>query len=144
MGNIYDYYAATDDTQALALFEGDALDDPFGTIGLKGADPFMLLGTVEAHLTGVAAEQVEADPRFCALLNDAEEEGPWLVSLTDSLRDALAAAAPEHLLGAATAWTRTEDGGGADPALMADFLQRLGELARDAAPGRRVYCGMSL
>ncbi|MFF2367867.1 hypothetical protein ACFVU0_34850 [Streptomyces sp. NPDC058122] len=144
MGNIYDYYAATDDAQALTLFEGDGMDDPFGTLGLKGAHPYMVLGTVEAHLTGMSEEHVKADSRFCELLNDPAEEGPWLVSLTDSLRDALAAATPEHLLEAATAWTRTADGGGADPELMADFLRRLGELARDAAPGRRLYCGMSL
>ncbi|MFI6875628.1 hypothetical protein ACIBL6_19530 [Streptomyces sp. NPDC050400] len=144
MGNIYDYYAAADDRQALALFEDDCMDDPFGTLGLKGADPYLLLGTVEAHLTGVSEEQVEADSRFCGLLNDPEHEGPWLVSLTDSLRDALAAATPERLLDTATAWTHTEDGGGQDPQLLADFLGRLGELARDAGPRRRLYCGMSL
>ncbi|MGW3916681.1 hypothetical protein ACWEBX_35005 [Streptomyces sp. NPDC005070] len=144
MGNIYDYFAAADDTQALALFEGDGMDDTFGTLGLKGADPYMILGTVEAHLTGTSVEQVEADPRFCELLNDPEPEGPWLVSLTESLRDALSAATSVHLLGAATAWTHTEDGGGADPELMADFLERLGQVARDATPGRRLYCGMSL
>ncbi|MFJ5219517.1 hypothetical protein ACIP98_33030 [Streptomyces sp. NPDC088354] len=64
--------------------------------------------------------------------------------LNDTLRDALAAASPERLLDAATAWTRTQDGGGQDPGLMADFLERLAELARDAGPPRRLYCGMSL
>ncbi|MFG3259859.1 hypothetical protein [Streptomyces sp. NPDC048172] len=120
------------------------MDDPFGTLGLKGADPHLLLGTVEAHLTGVPEEQVEADPRFCQLLNAPAHEGPWLFSLTDALRDALAAATPERQLEAATAWTHTEDGGGQDPQLLADFLERLGELARDAGPQRRLYCGMSL
>ncbi|MEU1410149.1 hypothetical protein AB0D09_01305 [Streptomyces sp. NPDC049097] len=144
MGNIYDYYAATDDTQALALFEDDSMVDPFGTLGLKGVDPYLIVGTVEAHLTGVSEEQVEADPRFCELLNDPEQDGPWLVSLTDTLRDALAAATSERLLETATAWTHTEDGGGEDPRLMADFLERLGELARDAGLRRRLYCGMSL
>ncbi|MEV7389703.1 MULTISPECIES: hypothetical protein [unclassified Streptomyces] len=144
MGNIYDYYAATDDTQALALFEDDGMVDPFGTLGLKGADPYLILGTVEAHLTGVSEEQVEADPRFCELLNEPEHDGPWLVSLTDTLRDALAAATPERLLETAIAWTHSEDGGGEDPGLMADFLARLGQLARDAGPRRHLYCGMSL
>ncbi|RII13795.1 hypothetical protein DSC45_22840 [Streptomyces sp. YIM 130001] len=144
MGNIYDYYAATDDGQALALFEDGGMDDPFGTLGLKGADPFLLLGTVEAELTGVPEAQVEADPRFCRMLNDPSHEGPWLISLTDTLRDALAAATPERVLETATAWTRTEDGGGQDPGLLADFLERLGGLARDAGRRRRLYCGMSL
>ncbi|MDX3078526.1 hypothetical protein [Streptomyces sp. MI02-7b] len=115
MGNIYDYYAATDDTQALALFEGDVIADPFGTLGLKGADPYVILCTVEAHLTGASKEQVEADLRFCTLLNNAEHDGPWLVSPTDTLRDALAAATSKRLLDAATAWTHTEDGDGQDP-----------------------------
>jgi hypothetical protein len=144
MGNIYDYFAATDDTQALALFEDDCMDDPFGTVGLKGADPYLILGTVEAHLTGTSEEQVESNGRFCELLSDPEHEGHWLVSLTDTVRDALAAATPEHLLQAATSWTLTEDGGGQDPALMADFLRRLAELARDAGTRRRLYCGMFL
>ncbi|NEE21424.1 hypothetical protein G3M58_85060, partial [Streptomyces sp. SID7499] len=47
-------------------------------------------------------------------------------------------------LEAATAWTHTEDGDGQDPALLADFLERLAQLARDARPRRRLYCGMSL
>ncbi|MET7287415.1 hypothetical protein [Streptomyces sp. NPDC005573] len=53
-------------------------------------------------------------------------------------------AARERELEAATAWVRTEDGNGVDPALIADFLQRLGELARAAGQRRRLYCGMSL
>ncbi|GAA0658606.1 hypothetical protein GCM10010193_06640 [Kitasatospora atroaurantiaca] len=48
MGNIYDYYAATDDAQAPGVFEDRRIDDPFGTISLKGADPYLLLGAVEA------------------------------------------------------------------------------------------------
>ncbi|MQY16834.1 hypothetical protein SRB5_70370 [Streptomyces sp. RB5] len=144
MGNIYDYYAAADDTQALALFEDDGMADPFGTLGLKGADPYLILRTVEARLTGVSEERVEADPRFCGLLNGPGHDGPWLVSLTDTLRDVLAASAPERLLDAATVWTRTQDGGGTDPGLMADFLGRLGQLARAAGPRQRLYCGMSL
>lgn len=144
MGNIYDYFAATDDKQALALFEDDCMDDPFGTTGLKGADPYLILRTVEAHLTGVSEEQVEADPRFCELLNDPEYDGPWLVSLTDTLRDALAAAAAERLLETATAWTHTEDGGGQAPGPLADFLGRLADLARGSGARRRLYCGMHL
>ncbi|WP_234021406.1 transposase [Streptomyces sp. 142MFCol3.1] len=63
---------------------------------------------------------------------------------TRSCARRLAAATPERLLETATAWTHTEDGGGQDPGLLADFLERLGELARDAGPRRRLYCGMSL
>nr|WSX75531.1 hypothetical protein OH826_17575 [Streptomyces sp. NBC_00899] len=143
MGDIYDYYAATDDAQALGVFEDGRMDDPFGTVGLKGADPYLLLGAVEAYLTGVPEDQVEADPRFCGLLSDPQHEGHWLVSLTDSLRDALAIATSGRLQEAASAWTRTDDGAGQDEELMADFLRRLADLARDAGQ-RGLYCGMSL
>lgn len=143
MGNLYDYFAADDDTQALGFFTDDSMDDLFDTVGLKGADPYLLLGTVEATLTGATTAQVEAGRRFCTLLNDADIEGPWLVSLTDSLRDALAAASEARLLEAATAWSRTEDGARAAPDLTADFLGRLAQLARHA-PARRLYCGICL
>ncbi|MCX5399827.1 hypothetical protein [Streptomyces sp. NBC_00102] len=147
MGNLYDYYAATGDTQAIALSEDEDVAgpaDPFGLIGLKGVMPHGILGIVESCLTGRSEEQVEADPRFCELVSEDNEDGPWLVSLTDTLRDALAEATPDRLLEAATAWTRTEDGADQDPELMADFLERLAGLARDAGPQRGLYCRMSL
>ncbi|MBF9072663.1 hypothetical protein [Streptacidiphilus fuscans] len=143
MGNLYDYFAADDDSQALEFFTDDSMDDPFGTVGLKGADPYLLLGTVEAALTGATTAQVEAGPRFCTLLNDPDVEGPWLASLSDSLRDALASASEARLLEAATTWSRTEDGARTAPDLIADFLGRLAQLARHS-PARHLYCGIFL
>jgi hypothetical protein len=143
MGNIYDYYAAADDAEALGIFEGGRVDDRFGTAGLKGADPHSILGVVEAVLRGVPEEQVEDDPRFCELLSDPLHEDRWLVALTDGVRDALAVAGSGRLQEAAVAWTLTDDGAGHDAELMVDFLERLADLARDA--GRRgLYCGISL
>ncbi|WP_369185560.1 hypothetical protein [Streptomyces sp. Y1] len=143
MGNLYDYHAAADDAQALGIFEDGRVDDRFGTVGLKGVDPFALLGAIEAALTGVPEEQVEAAPRFCELLSDPHHEGHWLVSLTDTLRDALALAGSSRLEEAASAWTLTEDGAGHDAELIADFLERLADLARDAGQCG-LYCGISL
>ncbi|WP_030057787.1 MULTISPECIES: hypothetical protein [Streptomyces] len=143
MGNLYDYYAAADDAQALGIFEDGRVDDRFGTVGLKGVDPDALLGVVEAALRGVPEEQVEADPRFCELLSDPQHEGHWLVSITDSLRDALAMAGSGRLEEAASGWTLTEDGAGQDAELIADFLERLAGLARDAGQ-RGLYCGIAL
>ncbi|MFG2846387.1 hypothetical protein ACGF12_24915 [Kitasatospora sp. NPDC048296] len=143
MGNLYDYYAAADDAQALGIFEDGRVDDRFGTVGLKGVDPYALLGVVEAALRGVPEEQVEADPRFCELLSDPQHESHWLVSLTDSLRDALALATSGRLQQAASVWTLTEDGAGQDAELIADFLERLAGLARDAGQCG-LYCGISL
>ncbi|WP_045303332.1 hypothetical protein [Saccharothrix sp. ST-888] len=116
----------------MGVFEDSRIDYPFGTVDLKGADPYLQLGAVEAHLTGVPKEQVEAAPRFCELLSDPQHEGHWLVSLTDSLRDALAVATSGRLQEVASVWTLTENRAGQDAGLVTDFLRRLADLARDA------------
>ncbi|GAA4985311.1 hypothetical protein [Kitasatospora paranensis] len=143
MGSIYDYYAAADDVRALAAFQDGRIDDLFGTVGIKGTDPYTLLGTVQAFLMGASDEEIKADPRFCTLLSDPQDDGRWLVSLPDALRDALASATSSRLGEAATACTLTEDGAWHDAELIADFLVRLADLARDAGQ-RALYCGMSL
>jgi hypothetical protein len=95
--------------------------------------PCLLLGSLKAHLTGVPEEQMEAAPRFGELLSDHQHEGHWPVSLTDSLRDALAMATSGRLQEAVSVWTLTEDdGAGQDAELVADFL-RLTDLAGNAA-----------
>jgi hypothetical protein len=145
MGNVYDYFAAADDVAALSVFANGPREDLFGTIGLKGVEPRLMLGGVEACLTGLPVQDIEEDPRFTQLLSDPGHEYRWLVSLTDRLRDALAAAPPTRLYEAATAWTSSEDGAGTDPELMADFLVRLAALAGHARQqGCGLYCRMSL
>ena len=149
MGNLYSYFPAVDDAAALARFAAglqDDTDDAFGTLGLKGADPYSLLGEVEAHLTGRPSEDVEDAPRFGNLLSDPRDEGRWLITLTDELRDALARANPAHLTATAAAVLDADDGPQAwDEDLLADFLTRLAALAGHAAEQRQgLYCLISL
>ncbi|AJE39156.1 hypothetical protein [Streptomyces nodosus] len=145
MGNLYDYFAAADDTAAAALFTDGPGSDPFGTVGLKGVDPDLLLGTIEARLSGLPPEEVETDPRFTRLLSDPGHESSWLVTLTDRLRDSLATASAARLHDAAAAWASSEGEPAEQAALTADFLDRLAALSRHARKKRYgLYCRMSL
>nr|WP_221375488.1 hypothetical protein [Actinoplanes polyasparticus] len=66
-----------------------------------------------------------------------------IVAVTDTLRDALADAAPATLDAAALRLTSTEELAGLDPAGIADFLVRLAGPAR-RANGWHLYCYWAL
>lgn len=87
-----------------------------------------------------------ADPRQCALLSDPSSEDRWVVTVTETLRDALANAHTEQLAQAAVAWPTTEEfRGHGDPDLLGDVLNCFATLARTArSRGQHLYCWMSL
>ncbi|WP_306368214.1 hypothetical protein [Nocardiopsis sp. CC223A] len=140
---IYDHLAAADDTAAAALLEADLAEAGVPLPSVKGVDPAVGPGGLEAALTGLSADEVGRDPRAAALLTDPAHGAVWMMALTDRLRDALAAAAPPERERAAAAWAVAQglspDRAGAwDPA---DFTERLADLARAAAArGHRLYC----
>jgi hypothetical protein len=146
MGNLYSYFCAADDSTALALFEAGPQDDDFGMLGLKGADPYDLLGGVQAQLTGCSLDAAEGNPRFGHLLSDPHDEGKWLVTLTREVRDALAHATSEQLGGTADGLIAGEDPpGGWEVDLLAEFLERLAALSCQAYRRQQgLYCLMSL
>ena len=146
MGNLYSYFGAADDDTALALFGAGPQDDDFGTLGLKGADPYDLLGDVQAQLTGCSPETAEGSPRFGRLLSDPHDEGRWLVTLTHEVRDALAQAGPAQLRRAADVLVDGEDTAhGWEADLLVSFLERLAALSREACRRQQgLYCLMSL
>jgi 1,2-phenylacetyl-CoA epoxidase catalytic subunit len=69
-----------------------------------------------------------------------------VVTLTDTLRDALANADADQLTHAAIAWSATEEfRGRGDADLLGDFLNRFATLARTArSRDQSLYCWMSL
>lgn len=146
VGNLYDYFAADDDAAAAATLEYSPDPERFDVLDAKGIEPAVQLATLESLLRGIDYEQVAAHPRQCALLSDPHSEDRWVVTLTDTLRDALADANAEQLVQAATTWSTTEEFRGyGDADLLADFLQRFAALARTARDrGQRLYCWMSL
>jgi hypothetical protein len=146
VGNLYDYFSAADDQTAATTLEHSPDPARFEVLDVRGIEPAVQLGMLEALLRDVDYETVAADPRQCTLIGSAGDEGPWVVTLTDTLRDALADANPDHLARTAVPWSRTEEfygDGAAD--LLADFLNRIAGLARSARDqGHRLYCWMSL
>ena len=145
VGNLYDYFAADDDAAAATL-EHSPDPERFAVLDVRGIEPAVQLATLEALLRGIDYGQVAADPRQCALVSDPHSEERYVVTLTDTLRDALADANAEQLAETAIAWSATEEfRGHGDADLLADFSNRFAELARTArSRGQRLYCWMSL
>ena len=113
-------------------------------LAVRGYDPMVTMGTLEALLTDRPYDEVTADPRWGGAPGPADEDS-GVVSLTDTLRNAIAAASDEALAAAAEPWSRTEelrqDGDDVPVADHLDFLRRLRELARTAvADGHGLYC----
>lgn len=114
----------------------------------RGYEPTVLLATLEQLLTGRPFDEVTADPRWGADPSPAADEGKirGVVSLTISLRDALAAVSDARLAEVAGRWSRTEElqqDGWEDVSVEEHlrFLRRLRDLARQGATtGHLLYC----
>ena len=117
----------------------------------RGWEPTVVLARLEALLTGRSYDEVTADPRWASSpAPEADEEFTGVLTVTDGLRDALAATSDDRLAELVGPWSRTEElqqagwyDVGADEHL--DFLRRLRDLARQAAAaGHRLYCWYEL
>jgi hypothetical protein len=111
-------------------------------LATKGIDPLVQMGKLEALLTGEQYQVIARRPRAGHLLAERGNEGPWVVTLTDELQAALAAAPREQIVAAAAPWSETDEFfGRGDPETLADFLLELAGLARQADQrGERLYC----
>ncbi|MFF5084968.1 hypothetical protein ACFY36_48680 [Actinoplanes sp. NPDC000266] len=138
-----DYFLAPDDTIAVtALGDGGPLATELPTVEAKGVDPVVNLGRLEAFLTGLPYDEVVARDRQGKAVSAGDTE-QIIVAVTDSLRDALAAATPGALEDAGARLAATEELAGSDPAGVTDFLRRLAGLA-GRADGWHLYCYWAL
>lgn len=145
MGVIYGYFAAADDDDAVrAVVRED--DEPAATgydgFDVNGMDPTVDLLPVEEILSGRSAKAIQADPRHGHLLATADEGQLLCLSLTDALRDALAAADRGSLHDVARAWAASEVfPTPPDPDGLGGFLEQAVDLASRAVErGHRLYC----
>ena len=147
MGVLFDYFRAPDASTAAAVLErlggprdpdAPLLDAVFG----KGFEPAVMMVRLQSLLTGVPYDQLPGGE----LLALEGEDGPWIMQLSEELRDALADAQPSRLPAVAEQWVRTEEFWDQPPA--AEVLPFLGEvtaLARRARQaGERLYCWICL
>ncbi|MCT9930824.1 hypothetical protein N5079_11400 [Planotetraspora sp. A-T 1434] len=153
MGVFCDYFSAAADEDAAAVHAWPAgptcPPDNVGakdTVELKGIDPVVMMGTLEALLTGLPYDQLVDRPRHGAVLRDNEDGGGGILTITDEFTAALAAATDERIRTVAEPWSQTEEfWGRGDPAELAELLQDLRDLAvRTIRDGHRLYCWWSL
>ncbi|MGW4033136.1 hypothetical protein ACWEFL_28225 [Streptomyces sp. NPDC004838] len=144
-----EYFSASDDDAAVRVL--DQLGGPdtsgFDVVSLKGVDPVVTMASLEAILTGCTYVEASGRPRAGRLLSSPDHESAFVLSVSDTLQEALASAAHDDLAGAAGAWAETDEmqayGFTADTAR--EVLVLLSGLAGRAGSGsRRLYCWWAL
>jgi hypothetical protein len=143
-----DYFAATDDSTAVGVLDvGGPSAAGLDMISLKGLDPVVVMVELEAILTGCTYEEASQRPRAGRVLSSSDSESAMVVSVSDSLQEALVSAAREQLVDAAAPWSKTEEMQQADITRdhALDVLVLLSELAQRArSAGLRLYCWWAL
>jgi hypothetical protein len=148
MGVLFDYFSAPSDEIAATAINRiggpgvPSADTPplpaFDTLETKGIDPVVMLGQLEALLTGREYRDVTLS-KAVAVEDDGERV---VVALTNSISAALVDADGEQLAAVAVPWSRTEEfWGDVDPENLASWLGELAGLSRRARErSERLYC----
>lgn len=110
--------------------------------------PVMLLSWATSANTSPPMTMLPRPPCWSTrrIQSVSQSEERWVVTVTDTLRDALAGTSSVQLAIVAVDWAATEEFAGCeDAALLGDFLGRFAALARSAhGRGQHLYCWMSL
>lgn len=149
MGVLFDYFRAPDASTAAAVLHrlgGPTTPDPdaplVDAVEGKGFEPEVMLRTLQSLLTGTPYEELPDGE----LVATEAEDGPWIMQLSEELRDALADAQPSRLPAVAEQWVRTEEFW--EEPTADDVLPFLGELTalagRARQAGERLYCWICL
>lgn len=165
MGVLFDYFIAPNDSAAAAVIDqvGGPSAAPVskpsrfgGLLGRRpkddgvhqtevlrtGVDPVVQGGTLEELLTGRPYAEIASDPRSGNALAVRDGGERLVLTLTEGLTEALAAADDDRLAEVAVPWSETEEFWGlATPDELAHILRDLAALARSArSKGHSVYC----
>lgn len=144
-----DYFSATDDQAAVAVLQspGGPGQAELDVVCLKNIDPVVAIAQLEAIMTGCSYEEASERPRSGQLLSEPEDGPPFVVSLTETLIEALATASPDDLVRSAEPWSMTDELRqiGIRVEVTADVLEALAGLAQRArASDQRLYCWWAL
>jgi hypothetical protein len=148
VGVLFDYFRAPDASTLRRCLDGlgaqpvQTWTPVLDAVAGKGFEPEVMMVTLQSSLTGVPYEELPNGE----LLAMEGEDGPWIVQLSEELRDALADAQPSRLAAVAEQWVRTEEfGGQATATEVLPFLDEVTALARRARQAdERLYCWMCL
>ncbi|UQX04768.1 hypothetical protein [Streptomyces sp. RerS4] len=140
-----DYFSAADDQTAVAVLRtpGGPGQAELDVVLLKNIDPVVAIAQLEAIMTGCSHEEAGERPRSGQLLSEPEDGPPFVVSLSDTLIDALATATRDDLVRFAEPWSMTDElrQMGISVEDTAAVLKNLAGLAERArASDQRLYC----
>ncbi|MEV6507478.1 hypothetical protein AB0M61_15290 [Streptomyces sp. NPDC051642] len=141
-----DYFSAASDEAAVGVLDAPGGPDPsvFDVLSLKGVDPVVVMARLEGILTDCTYDEARARPRSGQLLSNPEAEASFVISVSDTLRDALATASDKRLALVAGPFAAVEELR-FTPTKTSETLHRLSGLARRAAvENRRLYCWWAL
>ncbi len=141
-----EYFSAASDEAAVGILDDPGGPDPsvFDVLPLKDIDPVVVMARLEGILTDCTYDEARARPRSGQLLSDPEAEAAFVISVSDTLRDALATASGKRLDLAAGPFAAVEELR-FTPTKTSELLHRLSGLARRAAAeNRRLYCWWAL
>lgn len=150
MGLLCDYFVAPSDDDAAATIdwaggpsrpEGD--NAAYEVVSLNGIEPVVVLGQLEAVLTGRPVMDILRDPGHKQVaIRDGGER--LVIPVGARLEQALATLEQPAILGVAEAWSQAEElYGRAQADDLADVIRQLAALAHTAQATRRhVYCWM--
>lgn len=143
-----DYFSAPDDEAAIAVIEAYGPDRAgFDVVFLKNVDPVVAIAKLEAFMTGCGYEEARQRPRSGQLLSSPDHEGAFVLSVSDTLADALVSTTQDDIASAAEAWSATDELrlDGMDAETATAVVEALAGLAKRArADGLRLYCCWSL
>lgn len=144
-----DYFSATDDQVAVAVLQtpGGPGSAELDVVFLKNIDPVVAIAQLEAIMTSCSYEEASERPRSGQLLSEPEDGPPFVVSLTDTLIDALATASQDDLIRFAEPWSMTDELRqiGISAEATANVLEALAGLAQRAqASDQLLYCWWAL
>ena len=149
MGIFTDYFVApSDEVAAAVLASGPAEVSGLPVLQMKGMEPIVIMGSLEAILTRRDFDEVYENPRQGLMLAYEEDGGTSVTALTDELRDALAACDESRLREAGVELAGTEEVAATDAEdveSVVDGVLELAALARTARErGEGMYCWLCL
>ena len=149
MGIFTDYFVAPSDEVAAAVLASGPADVPgLPVLQMKGMEPIVIMGSLEAILTGRDFDEVCDNPRQGLMLVYEADGGTSVTALTDELRDALASSDENRLRAAGAELAATEEvaaADGEDVEAVVDGVLELAALARTARErGEGMYCWLCL
>ncbi|MGY1502117.1 hypothetical protein ACW4TU_36970 [Streptomyces sp. QTS52] len=144
-----EYFSASDDGTAVRVLDQPGGPDTarFDVVPLKGVDPVVVMVQLESILTGCTYDEATERPRSGQLLSSPEAESAFIVSVSDTLQEALASATHVSLAEAAGPWSETDElrQYGLTTEAATGVLYLLSGLAsRARSAGCRLYCWWAL